>query len=76
MTPWRISSGPLPPMQRMGFRPWLARTQADLARTLLARGSTGDVERAGELSRAALETFGALGHEGPADRLREAVVER
>ena len=36
--------------QRLGLRPWLARTQADLARTLLARGEPGDAGRAAELS--------------------------
>lgn len=57
---------------RMEARPWLARTQADLARTLLARDAPGDRDRAGELARAALETFGALGMEDPAKRLRDA----
>ena len=61
--------------QRMGFHPWLARTQADLARTLLARGSTEDVERAGELSRAALETFGALDMRDPVEGLRQAAAQ-
>jgi DNA-binding SARP family transcriptional activator len=59
--------------ERLGVRPWLARTQADLARTLSARGMPGDVDRAGDLSRAALETFDALGMEEPAERLRHAV---
>ena len=62
--------------ERLGLRPWLARTQADLARTLLARGALGDVDRAAELSRAALETFEALGMREPAERLRDAVDKR
>ena len=62
--------------ERMRFRPWVARTQADLARALLSRGAPGDTDRAGELSRAAGETFGALGMEGPAERLRHAVSAR
>jgi hypothetical protein len=62
--------------ERLGVRPWLARTQADLARTLSARGTPGDVDRAGDLSRAALGTFDALGMEEPAERLRHAVGKR
>jgi len=59
--------------ERLALRPWLARTQADFARTLLARGARGDLHRAAELSRAALGTFDALGMEEPAERLRNAV---
>jgi tetratricopeptide (TPR) repeat protein len=59
--------------QRMGFRPWLARTQADLARMLMARAAPGDLDEAAKLSRAALKTFGALGMEDPADRLRQTL---
>ena len=62
--------------QRMGFRPWLARSQADLARTLVARAGSGDWERADTLSGAALQTFGALGMEDPAHRLRQALGKR
>jgi len=62
--------------ERLGIRPWLARTQADLARTLLARGAHGDVDVAAELSRAALETYDALGMENPAERLRDALGKR
>jgi tetratricopeptide (TPR) repeat protein len=62
--------------ERLGVRPWLARTQADLARTLSARGTPGDVDRAGDLSRAALGPFDALGMEEPAERLRHAVGKR
>ena len=59
--------------ERHGARPWLARTQADLARTLLARDAAGDAERARELAGMALDTFEALGMEEPAERLRRAV---
>jgi len=76
MTLWTTSIGALEMNERLGVRPWLAHTQADLARTLLARGARGDLDRASELSRAALEPFDALGMEGPADRLRDAVDKR
>jgi DNA-binding SARP family transcriptional activator len=62
--------------ERLGVRPWLARTQADLARTLLARGAPGDVDMAAELARAALETFDALDMKDPAERLRDALSKR
>ena len=62
--------------ERLGFRPWLARTQADLARTLIRRGGPGDMERAGELSRTATESFGTLGMKEPAERLLRAVGDR
>jgi tetratricopeptide (TPR) repeat protein len=62
--------------ERIGARPWLARSQADLTRTLLARAEPGDADRAGELARAALDTFRALGMEEPAVRLRRALAER
>jgi DNA-binding SARP family transcriptional activator/tetratricopeptide (TPR) repeat protein len=45
--------------ERMGFRPWLARTQEDYARFLQA--SSRDHLRALDLSRAARETFDQLG---------------
>ena len=62
--------------ERHGARPWLARTQADLARTLLARDAPRDAERAGELAGMALDTFEALGMREPAERLRRAVASR
>ena len=62
--------------ERLGVRPWLARVQADLARTLLARGAPGDVDMAAEVSRAALETFDALGMQDLAERLRDALGKR
>ena len=59
--------------ERLGFRPWLARTQADLARTLIRRGGPGDMERAAELYDTATESFVTLGMKEPAERLRRAV---
>lgn len=47
--------------ERMGARPWVARTQFDLARALVARGSAGDREEAVRLLNAALETANAIG---------------
>jgi tetratricopeptide (TPR) repeat protein len=46
---------------RIGARPWAARTQADLARLLLARDRPGDRERAAGLLAAALGTAKQLG---------------
>jgi tetratricopeptide (TPR) repeat protein len=46
---------------RIGARPWTARTQADLARLLVARDRPGDRERALELLTAALGTARRLG---------------
>jgi tetratricopeptide (TPR) repeat protein len=60
--------------ERLGARPWLARTQADLARTLLARGAPGDAERASALADKAQETFGELGMVEPAERLRRGMA--
>jgi tetratricopeptide (TPR) repeat protein len=47
--------------ERMGFRPWLVRTQEDFAHMLRARGEAGDEERAGELEAAAVATCAELG---------------
>ena len=47
--------------ERMGARPWLARTEDDYARMLLVRGRPGDDERARELRDQALATFSELG---------------
>ena len=47
--------------ERMGARPWLAHTQHDYARTLLARDEPGDRERAQELLHQALATYRELG---------------
>ena len=46
---------------RIGGRPWAARTQADRARLLLARGRQGDRDQAFELLGAALGTARQLG---------------
>jgi DNA-binding SARP family transcriptional activator len=47
----------------MGARPWLAHTQQDYARMLLARAKTGDRERALALIAPALATYRELGME-------------
>jgi tetratricopeptide (TPR) repeat protein len=47
--------------RRMGARPWLAHTQRDYARVLLARGGAGDRERAEKLLDQALATYHELG---------------
>ena len=49
--------------ERMGARPWLARTQNDYARTLFDRDDPGDRERAQELLDQALATYRELGME-------------
>ena len=45
----------------MGARPWLAYTQDDYARMLLARDRPGDRERAHELHAAAVATYREIG---------------
>ncbi|MEP6469922.1 MAG: hypothetical protein ABJC24_09150 [Chloroflexota bacterium] len=47
--------------EQMSARPWVAHSQADLARLLLMRNETGDGDRADELHREALGTARALG---------------
>jgi uncharacterized protein HemY len=49
--------------QRMGARPWLARTQSDYAQMLRARNGSGDEDRAVQLRAAALATYRELGME-------------
>jgi uncharacterized protein HemY len=49
---------------RIGARPWLAHTQRDYARMLLASDEPGDGERALALIRTALQTYRELGMEG------------
>jgi tetratricopeptide (TPR) repeat protein len=56
---------------RIGARPWTARTQADLARLLVARGRPGDRERAAGLLAAALGTARRLGMTAFAERAEE-----
>jgi DNA-binding SARP family transcriptional activator len=46
--------------ERMGARPWLARSKDGYGRLLLARGRRGDEERARELFAAALQTYREL----------------
>jgi DNA-binding SARP family transcriptional activator/tetratricopeptide (TPR) repeat protein len=48
---------------QMGARPWLAHTQNDYARMLLARGGPGDRGRAQQLVNAALATYRELSME-------------
>ena len=45
----------------MGARPWLAHTECDYARMLLARNGRGDRERAGALLESAMKTYRELG---------------
>jgi tetratricopeptide (TPR) repeat protein len=45
----------------MGARPWVAHTEGDYARMLLARGESGDREHALELTRSSLESYRSLG---------------
>jgi hypothetical protein len=53
----------------MGARPWLAHTQYDYARMLLARGAAGDRERAEELLASATALAQALGMTALIDKL-------
>ena len=46
--------------RRMGARPWVAHTQEDYARMLLARGETGDAEKAEQLLHDAIATYREL----------------
>jgi DNA-binding SARP family transcriptional activator len=50
--------------ERMGARPWLALTQHDYGRMLLARNGLEDRRRAGEVLREALATYHELGLQG------------
>ena len=47
--------------ERMGARPWLAHTQEDYARMLLARNAPGDNERSRKLLELAFATYDELG---------------
>jgi hypothetical protein len=58
--------------ERMGARPWVARTQHEYAQLLLARDGPGDRERARELLGEALETARALGMAALAVRVESA----
>jgi tetratricopeptide (TPR) repeat protein len=59
--------------QRMGARPWLAHTQHDYARTLIARNDRGDRERANELLDHALATYHELGMHNYATNTAELI---
>jgi hypothetical protein len=48
-------------LEGMGARPWLARTQVEQARMLLARAEPGDAEQADEVLHQALATARELG---------------
>jgi DNA-binding SARP family transcriptional activator len=50
--------------ERIGARPWLARTQDDYAQMLLARGDPGDEEKARSLLDGARATYRELGMRG------------
>jgi DNA-binding SARP family transcriptional activator len=54
--------------ERIGARPWLARTQEDCARMLLARDGPGDSEQASELIERALGIYRELGMDSSAAR--------
>jgi hypothetical protein len=47
--------------ERIGARPWRARTQDDYAQMLLRRGAPGDAEKARSLLAAARTTYRELG---------------
>ncbi len=55
---------------RMGARPWIAWTQADLAAVLLRRAGSGDAERAAALQSASLRVAQALAMSPLEERLR------
>jgi hypothetical protein len=57
--------------RRTGGRPWLAHTQMDYARMLLARGAQGDPEQASDLIATARATYDQLGMHTHAARASE-----
>ena len=59
---------------RIGARPWLAHTQEDYARMLLARGKPADAEDAGQRLRDALATYRELGMTGPLAKLEATLA--
>ncbi|PWU24809.1 MAG: hypothetical protein C5B48_04470, partial [Candidatus Rokuibacteriota bacterium] len=61
--------------ERMGARPWVAHTDHDYARVLLARGAEDDETKAIELLRAALTTARELGMEPLAGTVSALVTE-
>jgi len=58
--------------ERMGARPWLAHTQSDYARMLLAHDGPGDRERAQQFLDQALATYRELGMESYAANASDA----
>ncbi len=62
--------------RRIGARPWLAHTQEDYARMLLARGDAGDAENAARLLDEAVATYRELGMAGPLAKLESAAIEQ
>jgi len=58
--------------RRVGARPWLAHTQEDYARMLLARGDAGDAERAARLLHEVAATYRELGMAGPLAKVESA----
>lgn len=73
MTRWedaeRHFEGAMAMNARMGARPWLAHTQDDYAAMLLARGRTGDREKAATLMNDALATARELGMRALEERI-------
>ncbi len=61
--------------ERIGARPWLARTEEDYARMLLARDGPGDAEQAVELIERALTTYRALGMDSYAAKASALALE-
>ena len=59
---------------RIGARPWLAHTQEDYARMLLARGNPADAEDAGQRLHDALATYRDLGMTGPLAKLEATLA--
>ena len=53
---------------RIGARSWLAHSQRDYARMLLARGARGDAEQAARLAAQAVANYGELGMQAHAAR--------
>jgi hypothetical protein len=51
--------------EKMGARPWLAHTQHDYARLLIARGTAEDRAKGDALLATALATYRDLGMAGP-----------
>lgn len=59
---------------RIGARPWLAHTEEDYARMLLARDGSGDPERARVLLEAAVAGYRELGMESRAERASALLI--